>query len=251
MAVVKTETCTNTDGTSFASHDANWKTNAGSGQVLSNAFRLTGTGEQGFFYDDASFTADQYSQVELAALASGAFMGPSVRNGSAGVHSYVVVYTDGSSTYFALLVAGSYTDLASPSGGLFATDTIYLEANGSTFTWKRNGTTQASVTDSSLASGKPGFGGYDGGTGTRLDNIELGNLGSSAVTYNLEGYRLRNDDGSESAATWKASQDTTANVDVDTVFRMRLLLDTTNDSPGSIYKLQYQENGDDTWMDVG
>lgn len=50
---------------------------------------------------------------------------------------------------------------------------------------------------------------------------------SGGTTYEQEGYRWRNDDGSESAATWKASQDTSATISVSTNVRLRTLLNRT------------------------
>jgi hypothetical protein len=46
--------------------------------------------------------------------------------------------------------------------------------------------------------------------------------------YEQEGYRWRNDNGSETAATWKASQDTAASIATAANFRLRVLLKRTN-----------------------
>jgi len=54
---------------------------------------------------------------------------------------------------------------------------------------------------------------------------------SSAIEQ--EGFRFRNDDGSESAATWKANQDVNINLAADTAFRLRFLLKATG-NPDSI-----------------
>jgi len=50
---------------------------------------------------------------------------------------------------------------------------------------------------------------------------------SSAASIEQEGFRFRNDDGSESAATWKANQDVNINLAADTAFRLRFLLKAT------------------------
>ena len=60
-------------------------------------------------------------------------------------------------------------------------------------------------------------------------------------------WRLRNDDGSMSTATWKAAEDTSANVLVNTKFRLRIswgesAAQTTSTSSGTI-TLQYAING--------
>lgn len=48
--------------------------------------------------------------------------------------------------------------------------------------------------------------------------------GGATVVTEQEGFRFRNDDGSESGATWKAAQDTNANVQVSQNFRLRFLI---------------------------
>ena len=52
-------------------------------------------------------------------------------------------------------------------------------------------------------------------------------------TIEQEGFRFRNDDGSKSAATWKANQDTNITLAADTAFRLRFLLKATG-NPDSI-----------------
>ena len=55
----------------------------------------------------------------------------------------------------------------------------------------------------------------------------------SSAAIEQEGFRFRNDDGSESAATWKANQDVNINLAADTAFRLRFLLKATG-NPDSI-----------------
>lgn len=68
-------------------------------------------------------------------------------------------------------------------------------------------------------------------------------------------WRLRNDDGSLSTATWIANQDTSATVQTDTVFRLRISWgesagQNTATSSGTI-TLQYDINASGTWTTVG
>lgn len=63
---------------------------------------------------------------------------------------------------------------------------------------------------------------------------------SAAATLDLEGFRFRNDDGSESAATWKASQDTNITLAADTAARLRLLVNATGDPAGKQFQLEYR-----------
>lgn len=50
-----------------------------------------------------------------------------------------------------------------------------------------------------------------------------------AATVTQEGFRWRNDDGSETSATWKAAQDTDASLDIGEAARLRVVLDATGD----------------------
>jgi len=60
----------------------------------------------------------------------------------------------------------------------------------------------------------------------------------TSVTLTQEGYRFRNDDGSESGATWKASQDTNINLPANTAARLRILIDGSDDPDSANYQLE-------------
>jgi len=65
----------------------------------------------------------------------------------------------------------------------------------------------------------------------------------TAASLEQEGFRFRSDDGSETTATWLASQDSSITRALETNTRIRLLVNATND-PGSIqYQLEYRKNG--------
>ena len=49
------------------------------------------------------------------------------------------------------------------------------------------------------------------------------------ATLEQEGFRFRNDDGSESTATWKDAQDANITLASDTAFRLRMLINATLD----------------------
>ena len=68
---------------------------------------------------------------------------------------------------------------------------------------------------------------------------------SSATSIEQEGFRFRNDDGSESAATWKANQDTNITLAADTAARIRMLLNATGDpaSIGAQLEYRYKPSG--------
>ena len=69
----------------------------------------------------------------------------------------------------------------------------------------------------------------------------------SAITdsIELEGFRFRNDDGSEATATWKANQDTNITLAADTAFRLREILNATGDpaSMGAQAEYRYKPSG--------
>jgi len=68
---------------------------------------------------------------------------------------------------------------------------------------------------------------------------------AEAGTIEQEGFRFRNDDGSESAATWKANQDTNITLAAATVVRIRMLLNATGDpaSIGAQLEYRYKPSG--------
>lgn len=71
-----------------------------------------------------------------------------------------------------------------------------------------------------------------------------------AITTEQEGFRWRNDDGTEAAATWKAAQDTTVTLAPGDKARLRFVVNTTGDTPSSQYKLQYRKVGAAAWRNV-
>ena len=89
--------------------------------------------------------------------------------------------------------------------------------------------------------------------GTDLNNLEnylyTKWIGTPPVTQ--EGFRWRNDDGTQTTATWKVAQDTNASLDVGTSARLRMLLDSTGVDPApTAYTLYYKKSTDSTWLPV-
>lgn len=72
------------------------------------------------------------------------------------------------------------------------------------------------------------------------------------ITLSLEqrAFRFRNDDGSETTATWAAAQDTDISAERNATRRLRLLMQTVGNRPASTFKLQYRKVGSSTWRDV-
>jgi hypothetical protein len=64
-------------------------------------------------------------------------------------------------------------------------------------------------------------------------------------------YRWRSDDGSETAATWLANEDTNITRDKNLNTRLRILLNATTGDPISAqYQLEYKKSTDSTWVKV-
>lgn len=74
--------------------------------------------------------------------------------------------------------------------------------------------------------------------------------GGGAATLTQEGFRFRNDDGSESAATWAAAQDAGATAATGTTVRVRVLVDATGDPAATQYQLETKLSTDSTWTPV-
>jgi hypothetical protein len=63
-------------------------------------------------------------------------------------------------------------------------------------------------------------------------------------------YRFRNDDGSETTATWAAAEDTNVTIAALTPKRLRVEIGATGNPASAAYKLQYRKVGDSTWRDI-
>ena len=73
---------------------------------------------------------------------------------------------------------------------------------------------------------------------------------AASATLEQEGFRWFNDDGSESASTAAAAQDTSITAAAGQTRRIRMLLDATGDPATTQYKLQYKLSTDGSWTDV-
>jgi hypothetical protein len=79
-------------------------------------------------------------------------------------------------------------------------------------------------------------------------------VNSTSVQYigilTQEGFRWRNDDGSETTATGLAAQDTNASLVLATAARLRVLVDTAGSQAPTKYKLYYKKTTDSVWAPV-
>jgi len=68
-------------------------------------------------------------------------------------------------------------------------------------------------------------------------------LAASGTIIDQEGFRFRNDDGDEDAATWKEAQDTNLTAAKSVNTRLRVILDATGDPATTQYQLEYRRSG--------
>ena len=73
---------------------------------------------------------------------------------------------------------------------------------------------------------------------------------AATPTLDQSHFRWRNDDGSETTATWAAAEDANVTIAALTPTRLRVEIGATNDPASAAYKLQYRKVGDSTWRDI-
>lgn len=90
----------------------------------------------------------------------------------------------------------------------------------------------------------------DASTGAFSLTGQTADLTHVQISYALEGYRFRFDDGDEANATWRENQDTLTEEDKGKNVRLRTLVDITGDPPAKQVTLQYRKVGDAEWKTV-
>ena len=114
---------------------------------------------------------------------------------------------------------------------------IFFDDGGTTFSNSSPSVSRLSTADSASATNLIASAG-NGDVSITVANDHFAWCYSKAIkpettSIEQEGFRFRNDDGSESAATWKANQDTNITLAANTAFRLRFLLKATG-NPDSI-----------------
>ena len=97
-------------------------------------------------------------------------------------------------------------------------------------------------------------------TGTTETCTDLGSAVSSSSSLlaeyeelggtEQEGFRFRNDDGSETTASWKAAQDAHVTSPLGANIRLRTLVNTTSDIAATAYTLRYKLSTDSAYIPV-
>lgn len=136
-----------------------WATSTGwdALKVLSNALFAAVDNHCAAYYN-ATFNANQYSQVVSPQTYGGVEHGPMVRMSSTARTSYYFLRNGDASVQLRKWVAGTYELIGTCSGTPSFTGgaIMRLEANGTSITAKVGGTTICTATDSAVSSGYPG-----------------------------------------------------------------------------------------------
>lgn len=81
-------------------------------------------------------------------------------------------------------------------------------------------------------------------------NVLTGTFTTSDPALDQSHFRWRNDDGSETTATWAAAEDANVTIAALTPTRLRVEIAATANPASAAYKLQYRKVGDTYWRDA-
>lgn len=155
-------------------------------------------------------------------------------------------------------VNASSTTVTAPSITLASPNELVLLCTGAyaagTYTAASGYTIQIQTSSTSLQDQLYASSGATGAISTTFSTTTGGSLGALVAlkeappppTLEQEGFRFRNDDGSETTATWKAAQDTSANLTPSIVARIRVLVNATGDPTAKNFRLEYKRSTDPT-----
>jgi len=169
-------------------------------------------------------------------------------SGQSGIINSVTVYIntkgiDPVSNTVQLAVRVSSTDYF--SGTKTYNNTAYHEESNA---WATNPNTAAAWTWAAVDALEAGMKRIGGG-GQAVTQVWIV-VDYNAASLDQEGFRFRNDDGSETTATWRAAQDTNVSVAEGVNVRLRLLINTTGDEDTLKYLLMYKKSTDGTYLIV-
>src|SRR3982751_2712704 len=181
MALPASDTFTAANGTALQTYNPSWSITIGSFVIQSNSVKTNSFATSSIARWNADvFSNDQYSQCTLAALTidPGGVQVRVATNGT--TNAYGAITDVDSIVEFHKWVAGVYTNMSSLPF-MTAGNVIRIEAFGATLSVYRNGVQYGStLTDSALASGTAGIGGFSS-SNTFLDDWSAGNLTSSSA----------------------------------------------------------------------
>lgn len=138
-------------------------------------------------YTAGTWPNDHYSKADLtvnATVGGDQGVGLTVRGSTTATTYYRAVADHAASgnVSIAKMVAGAHTTLATTTSSWTDGATWELDVQSTTLTFKRAGSTIATTTDASIASGKPGIALSSNVTSASLDNWEGGDFTSTAAS---------------------------------------------------------------------
>jgi hypothetical protein len=177
---------------------------------------------------------DTGSPYPQAAVTNGADVNPS--SGSASGTLTLGSAPASASKCFAVFAVGDNTGggPSTPSGWTLV-NTLMTDAYVNVNLYSRTGSTATDAQSTDLGSDVGAW------AGVIFEVAEPG--GGPATETDQEGYRYRNDDGSETTATWREVQDTNTYVDAEEVFRARFLIDQANGPANITPRLEWKQGG--------
>lgn len=170
MAVLATDSFNRADGNLTTP----WSNSVGGFAALAIASNVvktsSGNADSEAVYDGSiTWPDDQYSQVTISTV-GGSDGGPCVRAGTG--DGYFVTAFSGS--HISLFRISGFSSLAEVVGSYNVGDVIRIEAEGTTIRVKQNAATIINITNSAVASGKPGIHLFD--SAIRVDDWEGGDF---------------------------------------------------------------------------
>lgn len=224
---------------------SNWTDATGTNaiQIATNVLQSNGAVDALIYWNADAFPADQSADTTVTAVGD-SYLGASVRVTANNGYGF---YAGQFGRYLFKVVAGVTTTISSDGTSVTNADVYLLSAVGTQLRVKRNGVDLFTPTDSALSSGSAGLAGFGAGQAERADNW---NGASLAGSHEQEGFRFRNDDGSEAAATWKQAQDTNDSLALATTERIRILINATNNPDSQGYQLEVRKAGSLDWRKV-
>ncbi len=188
MALPRTFTFTAADGTDLVTYDSAFAY-SGAGlnaiDVVSNAVKGNGASVENIAVVNAeTFNNNQYSQGVVAVALNGRLKGLCARMDGSG-NGYVW-YGAGPASYgnmyMMLEILRVPTQIGTYGASFAPTKTARMECNGTTIIGIFDGTTRVSVTDATYSSGKAGLAFRGSGGAANMDDLEVGNLTSTATS---------------------------------------------------------------------
>jgi hypothetical protein len=226
---------------------ANWTDATGTNaiQVATNALQSNGGVDALIYWNADTFANDQVADLTVTAVGD-SYLGPAVR---CAVNNGYGFYAGQFGRYLFKIVAGVTTTISSDATSVTNGDVYELSVVGTQITVKRNGVDLFTPTDASLSSGRAGLAGFGSAGALRYDNWN-GNNTTVPLSLEQEGFRFRDDDGSEAAATWRQTQDANDSVARSVNERLRVLINATGDPASQNYQLEVRKAGSLDWRKV-